>query len=101
VRVIGVASGFIFITGAIVAGVVEQTGPASIVQYALWSAAVGFVGIGTAGILVRYARCPSCGSIMKQGDRGDAAKFDGAFACAKCGKKWSTSENSRMHGGIG
>lgn len=100
VRVIGVFSGIILIGGAIVAGVGQQIGPAGIVPYGTWGVLAGFVGLVVAGALVRHAKCPSCGSIMKQGEGVGGAKLDGEFACAKCGKKWRTTERSRMNIGI-
>jgi hypothetical protein len=85
VRVIGALSGLLMITGLFGARVCgREVGPCGLTALAL-----GFVGMGVAQIMVRYARCPLCGAIMRQ--RGWPKP--GQFHCARCHKKWQTAEH--------
>ena len=100
VRLVGALSGLILLVGAVLAGWEDFSGRTALGRSGKWAVGFGFCGLVTAGLLVRYARCPGCGALMKQGDEYDQEKLSGIFVCPGCGKSWCTKERSRMHGGV-
>jgi hypothetical protein len=100
VRLLAALSGFVLLVGTVFAGWEDFSGRSVLGRAGQWGVTFGFFGLVAAGILVRYARCPDCRTLMKQGGEHDQEKYDGIFVCPGCSKSWLTEERSRMRGGV-
>ena len=100
VRLLAALSGLVLLVGTVLAGWEDFSGRSTLGRAGQWAVGLGFFGLVASGILVRYARCPGCGALIKQGDEHDQEKYDGVFVCPGCSKSWRTEERSRMHGGV-
>lgn len=101
VRIVGIVGGVLLLSGAVLLGIGQEPAYKSLLRYGGGFALTGAAVMILARFLVRYARCPTCGALLTQGDRGDNAKYGGVFVCRSCNVNWLTSERSKMDAGIG
>ena len=68
VRIVGAISGLLFVSSVAIQILDEPRREMTFDRPVAWGVGLGFIGMVVAGLMVRYARCPACGALMKQGD---------------------------------
>ena len=101
VRLIGAISGIAVVVGGIGAALAQYLGHPTVERFAGYIVVVGMFGLLGASLLIRHARCPTCGSWMRQRDNNEPEGLSGRFECSKCHAVWSTDERTRVDIDIG